>query len=326
MSLIINHNMMAQTASRNLNNTYGNLSNSVQRLSTGLRINSAADDAAGLAIREGMRADISALNQGVRNAQDGISLIQTAEGALSVIDEKLIRMKELAEQSATGTYTDDQRMIIQSEFSAMAAEIDRIATATDFNGVKLLDGNKSVAGSSGQWTSNKTWSATEGTWTNSSGWKEVTGSVSGKSIIGGIKIHFGTGNKRAEDYYFVRIGDARTESLFRDAGSTTRDTKPNIAVSSQHAAQLALEKINTAIQRKENIRASLGAMQNRLENTITNISIQAENLQASESRISDVDIASEMTEYTRNQVLTQAAVSMLAQANSLPQMALRLLG
>lgn len=138
MSLIINHNLTAQNTTRNLNDVYGNLSVSVQRLSTGLRINSAADDAAGLAIREGMRADISALNQGIRNAQDGISMIQTAEGALSVIDEKLIRMKELAEQAATGTYTNEQRLIIHSEFAAMAAEIDRIASATDFNGVNFL--------------------------------------------------------------------------------------------------------------------------------------------------------------------------------------------
>jgi len=261
MSLIINHNMMAQNTSRNLNGVYGNLSTSVQRLSTGLRINSAADDAAGLAIREGMRADISALNQGIRNAQDGISLIQTAEGALSVIDEKLIRMKELAEQAATGTYTNDQRLIIHSEFSAMAAEIDRIATATDFNGVKLLDGNVSVSGTTGSWTSNYTWSTTEGTWTNSSGWKEVTGTADANgNIKGGIKIHFGTGNKRSEDYYFVRIADARTESLFRAESQTARDTSPKVAVSTQEASQKALERLNTAIIRKENIRASLGAM------------------------------------------------------------------
>lgn len=331
MSLIINHNLTAQNTTRNLNDVYGNLSVSVQRLSTGLRINSAADDAAGLAIREGMRADIAALNQGIRNAQDGISLIQTAEGALSVIDEKLIRMKELAEQAATGTYTNEQRLIIHSEFAAMAAEIDRIATATDFNGVKLLDGNVSVSGTSGQWTTDNTWSTTEGTWTNSSGWKEVQGTADANgNIKGGIKIHFGSGNKRAEDYYFIRIADVRTESLFRDASASASRTngvaKTNIAVSTQEAAQKALEKLNTAIIRKENVRAALGAVQNRLENTITNMQIQAENLQASESRISDVDIASEMTEYTRNMVLTQAAVSMLAQANSLPQMALRLLG
>ncbi len=327
MSLVINHNLMAMNTTRNLTSTYGNLGTSVQRLSTGLRINSAADDAAGLAIREGMRSEITAMNQGIRNAQDGISMIQTAEGALSVIDEKLIRMKELAEQAATGTYTNDQRLIIQSEFAAMASEIDRIATSTDFNGIKLLNGNVSVAGSTGQWTANNTWSASQGLWSNSSGWQEVQGTANANGdIIGGIKIHFGTGNKRAEDYYFVRIADARTESLFRSASTTARDATPQVAVSTQHAAQMALEQISTAITRKENIRASLGAMQNRLENTITNLQIQSENLQASESRISDVDIASEMTEFTRNQVITQAAVSMLAQANSLPQMALRLLG
>lgn len=326
MSLIINHNMNAQNATRNLNSAFGSLSTSVQRLSTGLRINSAADDAAGLAIREGMRAEIAALNQGIRNAQDGISMIQTAEGALSVIDEKLIRMKELAEQAATGTYTNEQRMIIHSEFAAMASEIDRIASSTSFNGIKLLNGNVSISGSNGKWSEGNTWTATEGMWTNSSGWKEVAGTADDKgNIQGGLKVHFGAGNKRAEDYYFVRIADARTESLFRDADAA-RGTKTKVAVSTQHAAQVALEKITTAIVRKENIRASLGAMQNRLENTITNLQIQAENLQASESRISDVDIASEMTEYTRNMILTQAAVSMLAQANSLPQMALRLLG
>jgi len=296
------------------------------RLSTGLRINSAADDAAGLAIREGMRAEIAALRQGVRNAQDGISMIQTADGALAVIDEKLIRMKELAEQAATGTYTRDQRLIIHSEFAAMAAEIDRIATSTNFNGINLLDGNHSVAGRGGNWTARSTWASNTANWTNSSGWSEANGELEGDEIIGGIKIHFGPNNRRAQDYYFIRIADARTESLFRDAGQATRDTSVQVALTSQHAAQQALERLTTAIVRKENIRANLGALQNRLENTITNLSIQAENLQAAESRISDVDIANEMTEFTRNMVLTQAAVSMLAQANSLPQLALRLLG
>lgn len=324
MSLVINNNMMSMNATRNLSSTYGNLANSIQRLSTGLRINSAADDAAGLAIREGMRADIAALNQGIRNAKDGISLIQTAEGALSVIDEKLIRMKELAEQAATGTYTAEQRLIIHSEFAAMAAEIDRIASSTNFNGVKLLNGNVSVAGTNGMWTTVNNWTANEGTWANISGWREANGTDTNGDITGGIKIHFGTNNKRDEDYYFIRIADARTESLFRDAGSA-RGTSANIAINTQAAAQQALETLTTAILRKENIRASLGAIQNRLENTITNLTIQAENLQASESRISDVDIAKEMTEFTRNMVLTQAAVSMLAQANSIPQLALRLL-
>jgi flagellin len=179
-------------------------------------------------------------------------------------------------------------------------------------------------------------------WRNSSGWREFDGQANDLGDIeGGIKVHFGPNNRRAQDYYFVRIADARTESLFRgthpvhdstfgDAsgvrGSSHGDPQPNIAVSSQHAAQVALEQITTAIIRKENIRANLGAMQNRLENTVTNLSIQRENLQASESRISDADIAHEMTTFVRNQVLTQAAVAMLGQANSLPQMALRLLG
>ncbi|MCD4830105.1 MAG: flagellin [Candidatus Cloacimonetes bacterium] len=319
MSLVINHNLMAMNTARNLTASYSRLATSVMRLSTGMRINSAADDAAGLAIREQMRADIATLNQGIRNAQDGISMIQTAEGAMGVIDEKLIRMKELAEQSATGTYTDAQRAIIHSEFAAMAAEIDRIATATDFNGVKLMDGNISIAGTNGAWNANNTWSADEGVWTNGSGWQEVTGAHnSSGNIIGGVKIHFGTGNQRAEDYYFFRVGDMRTSALGVGAS--------DIAVSTQHAAQMALENITTAMIRKENSRAALGAAQNRLENTITNLSVQAENLQASESRISDVDVAVEMTEFVRNQILTQAAVGMLAQANSLPQLALRLMG
>jgi len=311
--------MMAEDTTLNLSKVYGALGSSVQRLSTGLRVNSAADDAAGLAIRESMRADIASLNQGIRNANDGISMIQTAEGALSVIDEKLIRMKELAEQAATGTYTNAQRLIIHSEFAAMAAEIDRIATATDFNGVKLLNGNLSMSGSSGSWSSNNTWTSTEGMWTNSSGWQEVTGSTTADgNVQGGAKIHFGPSNSRAEDYYFIRIGDMRTSSL--GIGSSS------IAVSTQHSAQLALEKLNTAMARKENARASLGAVQNRLENTISNLSIQAENVQAAESRISDVDVATEMTEFVRNQILTQSAIAMLTQANTLPQLALRLIG
>ena len=138
MNFGINHNLMAMNVSRNLGNHYQELGVSTRRLSSGLRIGTAADDAAGLAVRELMRSDVSTLNQGVRNANDAISMIQTADGALEVIDEKLIRMKELAEQAATGTYTSDQRIIISSEFQAMASEINRIAEATDFNGIKLL--------------------------------------------------------------------------------------------------------------------------------------------------------------------------------------------
>jgi len=283
MSLVVNHNLMAASAARNLNSAYSSLSTSTERLSSGLRVNSAADDAAGLAVRELMRADISTINQGVRNANDGISMIQTADGALSVIDEKLIRMKELAEQAATGTYTSDQRLIIDSEYQAMASEITRIASATDFNGIYLLNGN-----------------------------------LSGE----GLTIHFGTGNDAAEDKYDVTIGTCTASALGVGLGSSGAGA----SVSTQALAQASLDALNAAIISKDKIRANLGAMQNRLSATVSNLEIQAENLQASESRISDVDVATEMTEYTKQQIITQSAVSMLSQANSLPQMALSLIG
>jgi flagellin len=288
MSLVVNHNMMALNTARNLNLHYSRLATSTQRLSSGLRVNSAADDAAGLAIRELQRADIATLHQGARNAADAISMIQTADGALSVIDEKLIRMKELAEQAATGTYDSTQRLMIESEYQAMASEITRIANATDFNGIHLLNGNLSGAMHNGN----------------------------GLTATGKIKIHFGTGNDSAEDYYYITIGNATTSALF---GGETH-------ISTQSAAQHALAVINNAIVSKDKIRAHLGAMQNRLENTINNLNIQAENLQAAESRISDVDVATEMTEFVRNQILAQSAVAMLAQANSLPRLALQLIG
>ena len=545
MSLVVNNNLMAANVARNLNTHYGRLQTSTQRLSSGLRINSAADDAAGLAIRELQRADIAALHQGARNANDAISMIQVADGALGVIDEKLIRMKELAEQAATGTYSSTQRLMIESEYQAMASEITRIANATDFNGMKLLDG------------------------TLSSDKHDGSGLVS----TGKMKIHFGTANDSAEDYYYITIGNctaaalgvgnsayvgsgkyvlSETKTTLKDGTEVVKsaddqyvDAKGNVVqvtatlteakraadgsgaiyyndgtawvvatgtpatpppsdaeiaafpqakddangnllvadavtgdlywkpdyvttganpkgvnqgtnvttvttntevfkepafvdadgkaivpqpdaskltavykigsdefykatdgsyvnvvngadytlphtaafplpessgdygpkfvtqtgpapgvapttyeqaefkkadgtyltaeeakkvkgeekipsdgytVSTQEAAQKALTAINNAIESKDKIRAHLGAMQNRLENTITNLNVQAENLQAAESRISDVDVATEMTQFVRNQILTQSAVAMLGQANSLPQMAMQLIG
>ena len=316
--LSINTNLMAMNAARNLTSAYSALGTSTQRLSSGLRVNTAADDAAGLAIRELMRADIASLNQGVRNANDAISMIQTADGALAVIDEKLIRMKELATQAATGTYTSDQRLIIDSEYQAMASEITRIANATDFNGIHLLNGNLS---SSSEHVS---------TWAQSHLDARSTNAMSG---AGALKVHFGTGNDSMEDYYYISIQNATASAL--GLGNNASRTRANgshdvpgagHSISTQQGAQEALDAINAAITSKDNIRASLGALQNRLENTITNLRIQAENLQAAESRISDVDVATEMTNFVRNQILTQASVAMLSQANSLPQMAMQLLG
>ena len=296
MSLVVNHNLMAANVANSLNSHYSNLATSTQRLSSGLRINSAADDAAGLAIRELMRADITALNQGVRNANDAISLIQTADGGLSIIDEKLIRMKELAEQAATGTYDSTQRLMIESEYQQMASEITRIANATDFNGIHLLNGNLSS-------------SVHNGTELNSTG---------------KLKVHFGCGNDSAEDYYYIQIGEC-TASAFGVGNQASTDSLA-FTVSTQAQAQKALVGLTNAIVSKDKIRARLGATQNRLENTITNLTTQAENLQAAESRISDVDVSTEMTNFVRNQILTQSAVAMLSQANSLPQMAMQLIG
>ena len=297
--MYINHNQMATNVANTLTGHYSDLQTSTKRLSTGLRVNSAADDAAGLAIRELMRTDITALQQGVRNANDAISLIQTADGALGVIDEKLTRMKELAEQAATGTYDSTQRLMIESEYQAMASEITRIANSTDFNGIHLLNGNLSSSTHSGS---------------------EMTST-------GKMKIHFGTANDSAEDYYYIQIGTSTASALGvgnqATASSTTADAR---TVSTQEQAQKALVGLTNAVVSKDKIRAHLGALQNRLENTISNLTTQSENLQAAESRISDVDVATEMTSFVRNQILTQSAVAMLSQANSMPQMAMQLIG
>lgn len=538
--IAINHNLSAANVANTLTSHYGRLQTSTQRLSSGLRINGAADDAAGLAIRELMRADISALHQGMRNVNDAISMIQTFDGALSVIDEKLIRMKELAEQAATGTYDSTQRLMIDSEFQAMGSEIDRIANATDFNGVKLLctkmmtwyedvtkfritdpgsiDNLQLPAGktgtpvlqganannyvnennptktisvsltaedsedtntdrlieiSSGPIPGNPQGTRTEynladsdftiantdalgtvanpvitynkatGLWTmtDDSGdtftanpinpgdtrlrfvgqganmamldfsmtgpqgvvdfstfandyddiksisidTKNNTYTIIRETVIidpaknntqdytvsynhdnqmvtvrltnGGtvsmkldnpladgdtinfdinfegavttepeerhgvdpnqrVKIHFGTMNDSAEDYYYIKYANCTLDGLGLS----------DVDIQTQDKAQEALVQINDAIVKKDKIRADYGAMQNRLENTLSNLSIQAENLQAAESRISDTEVAQEMMNFVRYQILSQSAVAMLAQANNVPQMVMRLIG
>jgi len=276
-ALTINTNMMALRAANNLNRSYNALATSLNKLSSGLRINSAADDAAGLAIRELLRSDIAVLNQGVRNANDAISMLQVMDGAAGVIDEKLIRMKELAEQSSTGTYSDKQREIMEAEFASMRDEIERIAQATNFNDVKLLAGPNNTSSQ--------------------------------------IKIHFGTGNSSAEDYYYVQGQD------FTASGLGLKD----LTIGTQHSAQTAIEMITSAILAKDMGRAHFGSMMNRFANTVTNLTIQAENLQAAESQISDVDVAYEMTNFMNTQIRVQAAVAMLSQANMMPQLALSLL-
>ena len=270
--LAIKNNLMAVNAARHLGQSYDALSRSVERLSSGLRINSAKDDAAGLAVRELMRADIAVIQQGARNAQDGISMLQTIEGAMATIDDALVRMQQLAEQAATGSYSTAQRAIMENEFSEMRQEIDRVAGATTFNGINMLDNSASVSIHFGKLTTDNI---------------AITGSNI-TSASGGLNI----------------------------TGLTIADVA---------SAKNALVTLDSAIATKDTARAKFGYKMNRLEGTISVLNIQAENLRAAESRVSDVDVATEMAEMTRNQVLAQAGISMLAQANTMPQMALTLL-
>ena len=270
--LAIKNNIMAANAARHLGRAYDSLAISVERLSSGLRINSAKDDAAGLAVRELMRADIAVLQQGARNASDGISMLQTMEGAMATIDECLIRMKQLAEQAATGSYSDAQRAIMNSEFGEMGDEIERIALSAKFNGITLLN-----------------------------------------SASASVSIHFGN----TDDFINV-TGVDMTKS-----GLGIMSTQ--VTVANAVSAKEALAILDSAISTKDTARASFGYKMNRLESTISVLNIQAENMMAAESRISDVDVALEMAEMTKNQVLSQAGTAMLAQANLMPQMALTLL-
>jgi len=294
MALLINHSPMAMSSALYLSDAYDSLAVSTRRLASGLRINSASDDPAGLAVRELMRAEIASLSQGVRNANDAVSMLQTADGAMSVIDEKLIRMKELSTQASTGTYTSDQRLIIDSEYQAMASEITRIATATDFNGIYLLNGNLSGSTHNGTALTSR----------------------------GKMKIHFGSSNNAAEDYYYVQIGLSTASALGVGMTSSSAHGK---TISTQALAQQALDQINKAIVSKDKIRANLGTLQNRLQNTIQALQIQEENLQIAESQISDLDLAKEMANFVRGQILSQSATAMLSQANILPRLALQLL-
>jgi flagellin len=270
--LAIKNNLMAANAARHLGLSYDALATSVERLSSGLRINSAKDDAAGLAVRELMRADIAVFRQAARNALDGISMMQTMEGALATIDDKLVRMQMLAEQAATGSYSSAQRSIMENEFKEMREEIDRVAAATKFNGIKMLDNSASVA---------------------------------------------------------IQVGKAATDNIALTGSNMTSASDglniTGLTIANVESAKTALTSLDLAINTKDNARAQFGYKMNRLEGTISVLNIQAENLQAAESRISDVDVATEMAEMTRNQVLAQAGISMLAQANAMPQMAMTLL-
>ncbi|MBE6068670.1 MAG: flagellin [Clostridium lundense] len=272
--MIINHNLNAMNAHRNMGSNINSAGKSMEKLSSGLRINRAGDDAAGLAISEKMRGQIRGLDQGQRNAQDAISLIQTAEGALNETHSILQRMRELAVQSTTATNTTADRAALQKEFSQLSSEIDRIASQTNFNTLKLIDGT------------NKTTSL-----------QFQVGANAGEKIS-------------------LTIGTMSATGLAINTSS----------IGAAGAASLAITSVNSAIAQVSTERANLGSVQNRLEHTINNLSTASENLQASESRIRDVDMAKEMMNFSKNNILQQAAQAMLAQANQQPQGVLQLLG
>lgn len=270
----INTNTMALAAQRNLNNSANNLSKSIERLSSGLRINRAGDDAAGLVISQKLSAEVSGLKQGVRNAQDGISFTQTAEGSLDEVGTSLERMRTLVVQARNGTQDVESRDALRAEYNALSDEITRIGSSTEF---------------------------------------------AGKTVFSATAVDFQVGNGDT-DQISVTVGALTSTAI---GGN---DITAHGASDAAFITDGALGEIDAAIAAVSTTRGSLGAVQNRLESTVRNLTVTSENLAASQSRIRDVDVASEMIEFTKNQILQQASTSMLAQANSVPQAALKLLG
>ena len=275
MGLRVNTNVTSINAQRNLSTVTNRLSGNFRRLSTGLRISTAADDAAGLAISERLRSQVRSLEQAKRNANDGISLVQTAEGALNEVSSILVRLRELAIQSSNGSVSDQDKSTLQEEFSSLVSEVNRIGRSTEFSGIKLLDGSSSS-----------------------------------------VSFQVGFGTTAGIDTISVSLSPSLSTSLSLDS----------LDIGSTGSTTTAITNIDSAINSISSLRGSLGAVQNRLGNTINNLAIQTENLSAAESRIRDVDVAYETAQLTRNSILQQASISVLAQANAQPQSALSLLG
>jgi len=277
MGMRINTNTQAIAAQRNLTRTNTDQKASLEKLSSGSRINRAADDAAGLAIAEKMRAALRSLRQDQRNTNDGIAMIQTAEGAMNEMSNVLIRLRELSVQSASDTISDVERGFIDKEVQVLRAEMDRVANVTEFNGLKLLNGDGDA-----------------------------------------LHIQIGMNNDALNDrVYYDR---SKTEI------TSTRLGVGDISVANRESAQGNLAKLDGAIRTLSESRAELGALQNRLQSTFSNLQVYEENLAGARSRISDVDVAQESAELTKQNILSQAGISVLGQANQNPQMALKLMG
>ena len=285
--MIINHNMSALYSNRTLGVTNNATTKNMEKLSSGMKINRAGDDASGLAVSEKMRSQIRGLNQASTNAQNGISFIQTTEGFLQSTTDIVQRIRELAVQSSNGIYTDEDRMQIQVEVSQLVAEVDRIASQAQFNGMNMLTGR--FAQSTGENT------------VTASMWFHI-----GSNMDQRTQVFIGTMTSQALN--LRNVGDEQIMSL-----------------ASPDDANRAIGTLDEALKKINKQRADLGAYQNRLEYTVNGLNIGAENLQAAESRIRDTDMAQEMVEFTKNQVLTQAGTAMLAQANQSTQNVLSLL-
>jgi flagellin len=284
--MIINHNMSALYANRQLGVTQGDVARSIERLSSGQRINRAGDDASGLAVSEKMRSQIRGLNQAERNIQNGVSFIQATEGYLQETQDILNRLRELSVQSANGVYTDEDRMQIQVEVSQLVDEINRIASHAQFNGMNLL-----------------------------------TGAFAQDSATNRVmQLQVGANMDQNERIY---IGTMTAEALHLQ---TAQGDAGTVSIATPEAANQAIGSVDSALKQVSKQRADLGAYQNRFEMAAEGVAIAAENLQAAESRIRDADMASEMVSYTRDSILSQAGTAMLAQANVRTQSVLQLLG
>ncbi len=284
MAIRIFNNTASVNAQRLLGINNNRLAQSIERISSGIRINRGADDAAGLAISEGLRSDIRALRQATRNANDGMSLVNVTEGALNEQSSILIRLRELASQAATGTVGSTERATIQLEFSALRDELTRIAETTEFNGIGLINGN-------------------------------LASSVSSTSHTL-IQIGIDNSTNSRLDLNSTLGLDAVTSSTLGIA---------SLSVTASAEALTALDKINTAISSVTAARGKVGAVQNRLQRSVSALSISSENLQAAESAIRDADIAEEIAQLTRNQILVQTSTAMVGQSNLIPQSVLQLL-
>ncbi|MCB2310035.1 flagellin [Clostridium tagluense] len=387
--MIINHNMGALNANRNMGINAGNASKSMEKLSSGLRINKAGDDAAGLAISEKMRGQIRGLDQASSNAQDGISMLQTAEGALGETHSILQRMRELSVQSSNDTNVTVDRTEIQKEMNQLASEVDRIANTTEFNTQKLLDGTKvglkdkvdgkavlqsntsaavtAVMGASGLDLISKSGTITITRVASLGGSADVDFSIGDPNLLGAVTIGTGGGTLTSTAFggselaltniMNMKVGESITLTIGKmDAAKTDaskaisfqigansgqniligidsmkatdlgiRNGVNALDVSTAAKATAAINSINTAIESVSAQRSQLGAFSNRLEHTIANLGTSSENLTSAESRIRDVDMAKEMSTFSKNNILSQAAQAMLSQANQQPQQVLQLL-